>query len=508
MAVTTLRTSKQSTSTQWWARSELRTLNLILLSLVVFSSANGYDGSVMGGLLALENWNEFMNHPSGTYLGWINAIYFLGSAVSFPVGAWASNRYGRKSGMYVGYLFLVAGIAMQAAARSERTFTYARLLIGISSAWFAVSAPVLMNEIAHPTQRSIVSALYMCGYYVGGTISSWVTFGTRNIASNWAWRIPVLLQCVLPLLALPGFLMAPESPRWLVSVGRSEDASKVLATYHSGGRMDDPLVLSQMIEMETTIMAEKEATSSGSYLDMSRTRGNRHRLLISVALGFMTQWAGNGVIAYYLPLVLSSVGITSVTDQTLINACLNLWNLLWAIAAATSVDRFGRRGLFLASAVVMFISFVIVTALSGVFAQTLSSRVGTAVIPFLFIFYAGYDIALTPFLVAYPVEIWQFTLRSRGLTITWVTALASIFLNTFVNGIALASLGWKYYTLFCVLLLLWIVFIYFVVPETRGYTLEQMAVVFDGEDAVPLQTVVLEEKGDADTVVKHADVKE
>jgi MFS family permease len=358
------------------------------------ASANGYDGSVMGGVLALPSWNKFMESPTGTYLGWINAIYWLGNGIAFPVGAWFSNKYGRKPGVYIGYAFLVLGIGMQSAAQNEKTFTYARLFIGIASAWLSISAPVLINEIAYPTHRAIASALYMCGYYVGGTICAWVTFGTRTINSDWAWRVPILLQIALPLFALPGFIIAPESPRWFVSVGRPDKATLVLTEYHAGGRMDDPLVASQMIEIETTITAEKEANNSGSYLDMSRTPGNRHRLVISVTLGFISQWAGNGVVSYYLPLVLNSVGVTSVTHQTLINACLNVWNLLWAVAAALSVDRLGRRVLFLASAVLMFSSFVVVTGLSGSFAETGSSGVGLAVVPFLFLFFAGYDIAL------------------------------------------------------------------------------------------------------------------
>jgi MFS family permease len=149
-----------------------------------------------------------------------------------------------------------------------------------------------------------------------------------------------------------------------------------------------------MREIETTITAEKEATASASYLDMVKTPGNRHRLFISVSLGIFGQWAGNGVVSYYLPLVLDSVGVKSVTDQTLISACLNVWNLIWAVAAAFSVDRLGRRMLFLASAVIMLISFIIVTGLSATFAQTASSSVGLAVIPFLFTFFMGYDIAL------------------------------------------------------------------------------------------------------------------
>ncbi|KAH7134617.1 sugar transporter [Dactylonectria estremocensis] len=438
----------------------------------------------MGGILALPNWKDFMGNPSGAYLGWITAIYWLGNGIGFPVAAWVSNKYGRKPGIFVGYVFLVAGVGMQTAAQNERTFTYSRLFIGIAASWLGNASPLLINEIAHPKQRSVANALFMCGWYVGGTLCGWVTFGCRNIPSSWCWRVPVLIQIVLPLVALPGFLMAPESPRWLISVGRNEEAAEIISKFHAGGDRQSAIVTSQMTEIENTITAEKEAASSGSYADMIKTPGNRHRLFISISLGIFAQWAGNGVVSYYLPLVLTSVGVKSVTDQTLISACLNVWNLLWAVAAATSIDKLGRRFLLLTSASVMLVSFIIVTGLSGSFASTGSKTVGMAVIPFLFIFFAGYDIALTPLLTAYPCEIWQFSLRSRGLTVAWLSTVGAIFINTFVNAIALDAIGWKYYIVFIVMLALLLVTAYFAYPETRGYTLEQIAIVFDGEDAL------------------------
>ncbi|KAL9947135.1 hypothetical protein D7B24_009307 [Verticillium nonalfalfae] len=488
----------------WWKQRHLIRLNWHIISLVMFSSANGYDGSVMSGILALDTWNSFMNFPRGTYLGWITAIYWLGNGVAFPVAAWVSNRWGRKLGIYFGYFFLIIGVGLQAGAPNEKTFTLSRLVIGLASGWLGNSSPLLVNEIAHPKQRSIANALYMCGWYVGGTICGWVTFACRNIPSDWSWRIPVLLQALIPLLALPGFLMSPESPRWLISVGRVDEAADLLAKHHAGGNRDDPLVVYQLSEIETTITAEKEASSSASYADMVKTPGNRHRLFISVTLGFFAQWAGNGVVSYYLPLVLDSVGVKTVTEQTLISACLNVWNLGWAVAAAMNVDRLGRRFLFMSSGVTMLTSFIIVTGLSGAFASSASSSVGMAVIPFLFLFFAGYDIALTPFLTAYPCEIWQFSLRSRGLTVAWCTTVASIFLNTFVNAIALDAIGWKYYFVFIVVLSLMIITVFFGYPETRGYTLEQMAIVFDGVDA-PVNSSDLMEKNAAVSHVADAD---
>lgn len=335
-----------------------------------------------------------MDEPTGAHLGWITAIYWLGNGVAFPIAAWASNRYGRRPGIYMGYVFLILGVGMQGAAQNGTTFLVSRLFMGIASAWLGNGSPLLINEIAHPKHRPIANALFMCGWYVGGTLCGWTTFGCRNIPSEWCWRIPVLLQIALPVLALPGFLMSPESPRWLISVGRKEEAHEIFATYHAGGDKDDALVLYQMREIETTIAAELEATASASYKDMIKTPGNRRRLLISISLGIFSQWAGNGIVSYYLPLILDSVGVTSVTDQTLISACLNVWNLLWAIFAAVCVDKLGRRLLFLLSGSIMLSSFIVVTGLSATFAESGSSKVGLAVIPFLFTFFMGYDIAL------------------------------------------------------------------------------------------------------------------
>jgi len=348
----------------------------------------------MNGLQALPQWHVFMNHPAGAWLGFINAIYWLGNGVSFPIAALVANKYGRKLGVYIGYCFLVLGVVLQTTAKNEIIFVLARLFLGMASAWFGNSVPLLINEIAFPTHRGIVSALFNCGWYVGSIVAGWVTFATRNYVDSWGWRIPSVLQAAIPVIAIPGLLMVSESPRWLVSMGRTEEARKILADAHAAGDVDAPLIDYEVIEIETTLQAEREAHDSTSYLDMVRTKGNRHRLFISISLGVFAQWSGNGVVSYYLALVLQTVGITSVTQQTLISACLQIWNLIFAVGAAFSVDKLGRKVLFLASATTMLISYIIITGLSGSFAQTGTASTGVAVIPFLFIYFAGYDIAL------------------------------------------------------------------------------------------------------------------
>ncbi|PVH80446.1 general substrate transporter [Cadophora sp. DSE1049] len=496
--------------TPWYKRGYLIRLNFVIVSLVMFSSANGYDGSLMNGLQALHQWNDEFNTPSGAWLGFINAIYWVTSALFFPAASWISNRYGRKMGVWIGYIFLIVSTVLQTASHNSAMFVVARVVLGGASAFWSMCVPLLIAETAFPSHRGQVTALYNCGWYVGSLASSWIVFGTRDMASSWAWRIPSVCQVLVPLIALPGFTMSAQSPRWLVSKGRVDEAHQVLANIHAGGDYNHPLVTFELAEIGEAIRVETELNATLSYSDMLKTPGNRRRLLITVSLGVFSQFVGNGVVSYYLALVLSTVGIKSVRDQTLISACLQLWNLFWAAGAALLVDKLGRRALFLSSALVMLVSYIVVTALSASFANSGVSGVGLAVIPMLFIYFAGYDIALTPLFAAYPVEIWPFQLRSRGVTVAWMTAYAVNTFNIFVNPIALDAIGWKYYLVFVFFLVAMVVTVYFFYPETKGYSLEEMTVVFDKKesDIHGLEAGYSDEKADGAKAVAENEIRE
>ncbi|KAL4983599.1 general substrate transporter [Aspergillus falconensis] len=464
----------------WWS-PQLRRLSFCILSLIFFSSSNGFDGSLVNGLQSLDSWMDFMGQPSGTWLGLINAVYSVGALVSTIFAAWCSHRFGRKLCIWIGIVLILAGSILGAAAPNDTVYIVSRVVIGVSSGMVSNAPPLLLNEIAYPVHRSISSCLFMIGYYLGAVISSWVTFATRTYVSSWSWRLPTLLQMLCPLIAIPGFLLTPESPRWLVGQNRVEEARKVLADLHANGDLTAPFVVQEIHEIQEAIAAEKESAASSSYLDMVKTPGNRHRLLITVTLGIFSQWSGNGVVSYYLAMVLDTVGVTATKDQLLISGCLQIWNLIFGAIGAVLVERAGRRPLFLTSAGVMLVSYIIITGLSGSFASTGSAPTGTAVIPFIFIYFAGYDIALTPLLVAYPCEIWPFTLRSRGLGVAWFSAVGALIFNTFVNPVALSAIGWRYYFVFVAILICYGLTSWFVYPETKGYSLESMAHIFDGD---------------------------
>lgn len=186
------------------------------------------------------------------------------------------------------------------------------------------------------------------------------------------------------------------------------------------------------------------------------------------------------------------MGVTSVTNQTLINGFFHLWNLIIAVSAATLVDRIGRRPLLLYSSFGKLVCYIIVTGLSGSFARTGDAATGIAVIPMLFIFFGFYDIAWTPLVVSYPAEIWPYNFRSRGIAVVACSTFGALFFNLFVNPIALAAIGWKYYIVYVIILVVILITVWFCYPETRGRSLEEMAVIFDGDEAaVPDRIAVL-----------------
>ena len=127
---------------------------------------------------------------------------------------------------------------------------------------------------------------------------------------------------------------------------RIDEARAFFIKHHAGGDATSPLVAFELEEVRATLRQEQEHKQSTTYLDMLRTKGNRHRLFITITLGVFAQWNGVGVASYYLAPVLKTIGITSVTNQTLISGMLQIWNLGVAVSAAFSVDWLGRRSSF------------------------------------------------------------------------------------------------------------------------------------------------------------------
>lgn len=469
---------------KWYNNRRLIALNAWIMLLLITSSTNGYDGSMMNGLQSLPQWESAFNNPSGGKLGLLNAIQNIGALAGYPFAPYMSDGIGRRKTVFFGATIMCIATAIQTASQSVGMFIGARFLIGFGVTFAANAAPMLVTEISYPTYRAPLTSLYNSLWYSGSIIAAWTTYGTFKINSTWAWRMPSLLQGIPSVLQFALILFAPESPRWLIRNGREAEALKTLAYYHADGNEQDPLVLYEFEEIRAAIEYDHTVASNVGWKSLIATPGNRKRMRIIVALAFFSQWSGNGLVSYYLTKVFNEIGITGSGTQLLINGILQIWNLGWAVFAAFMVNKLGRRFLFLLSASLMTLFYMAQAICFAEYAEHGHPAAGHAVIAFIFLFYAAYDVAFTPLIVSYTVEILPYNIRAKGFNVfNFVISLALIF-NQYVNPIALDALSWKYYIVYVCWLAFEFVFLWFFLIETKNRTLEETAALFDGDDAL------------------------
>ncbi|KAI9055217.1 hypothetical protein LZ554_000181 [Drepanopeziza brunnea f. sp. 'monogermtubi'] len=450
----------------------------------------------MNGLQTLSYWREYFHHPEGSILGLFNAAMSLGSLTGLLFVPHLVDRFGRKSGVTVGCLVMLVAVGLQTGARNFGMFVAARLLLGLGDCIVLGSAPLLIAEIAHPQDRAVLVTLSAASYHSGAFIASWVTYGTLRIESDWSWRLPSLLQSICSVVILAMMWWVPESPRWLLNRDRPEQALGILAHYHAGGRRDDEFVQLEFTEIRTAITLDREAEAN-SWLDLIRTRGNRKRIGIITAIGFFSQWSGNGLISYYLYQVMNSMGITNPNTQLGINAGLKTWGLLVNVFMSFFVDRVGRRPIYLVSTIGTLVAFTIWTVISARYAIAPQDSLGVAFVFMIFVYGTFYDFK-SGLLASYTTEILPYGIRAKGFTWMNFCVTAALFFNQYVNAIALEALAWKYYLFYCVFLVFEVAVIYFFIIETRYTPLEEIAKFFDGENAVDIAEIANAEMKDMD----------
>ncbi|KAH8722320.1 general substrate transporter [Ilyonectria robusta] len=471
------------TNKYWFQKPHLIRLNLLLLIPLLSSSVSGYDGSLMNGLQSLHQWREYFGNPAGEMLGLVNAAQSIGSVLALPFVGTLSDKFGRKPVLLGGIILITIASIIQAASVNYAMFVVSRIIVGFGGMFVVQPSPMLIAELAYPTHRGKYTSAFWTFYYLGAILASWTTFGTQNHQSAVSWRVPSALQALFPIIQFIFYWQLPESPRWLVAQDRTQEAAAILTKYHDPETENSPLVRHELSEIVETIQHEKAAKSTG-WLALVSTPGNRKRTLIAVCTGAMAQWNGIGVVSYYLTLVLDTVGIKDTFDQTLINGLLQIFNFGAALSAAFLVDRLGRRTLFLWSGVGMLVSYVVWTACSAINSDTGNKSAGIVVVVCLFVFFFHYDIAWTPLLFGYPTEIFPYYLRSKGIALELFAIYGSLIIAAFANPIGLENIGWKYYIVFCVLLVVFLAITYFLFPETKGYSLEEISRIFDGDEAL------------------------
>ncbi|TKA24195.1 hypothetical protein B0A50_05959 [Salinomyces thailandicus] len=461
----------------------------------------GFDQGVVSVILTEDQFlNRFTRIAEGSsgagfWKGLLTAMVELGALLGALNQGWVADKYSRKYSIVIAVVIFTIGSALQTAAVDYSMLTVARLIGGLGIGMLSMVAPLYISEISPPEIRGSLLVLEELSIVTGIVVAFWITYGTRYIDSEWAWRLPFLLQ-IFPGLALGGgIVFLPFSPRWLASKGRDREALINLAKLRQLPTMDRRVQLEWFdiraeVALHQEINAERHPKlQDGSarsrfmleiegWLDCFRS-GCWRRTHIGVGIMFFQQFVGINALIYYSPTLFKTMGL-DYNLQLIMSGIVNICQLLGVTTSIWTMDSFGRRPLLLAGSIVMFLSHLIIAILVARFSYDWPGHrpEGWASVVLLLVYMVAFGMSWGPVPWAMPSEIFPSSLRAKGVALS----TCSNWLNNFVIGLItpplVESTGFGAYVFFAVFCLLSFVWTFFFVPETKGRTLEQMDHVF------------------------------
>ncbi|KAH7397441.1 hexose transporter-like protein [Pyrenochaeta sp. MPI-SDFR-AT-0127] len=463
----------------WYRKKNLRRLYALLLPTCIgIEMTSGFDSQMINTVQIAPTWQAYFDHPRGALLGIISAAYNLGAICALPLVPYVNDTFGRRWAIFIGSWIMVVGAIVQALSVNAGMYIAARWLLGFGIPFCIIAGSSLMGELAYPKERPIMTSLFNALWFVGSLIAAGISFGTQSIKDDWAWRIPSLLQAGPSLVQIVFIFMIPESPRFLISKDKREEAFHTLVTYHAEGDVRSAFAAAEMAQIEHTIRIELE-NSKRSWRELFVVPGLRKRIIIGSFLGLFTQWSGNTLLSYYLNDLLGLIGYSDPQFKGKLNVGLNSWNLVNAVCISLLVRRFPRRKMYLICATSLLCCYVAWTIAVQQYTTTQKVEPARLTIAIIFIYQACYNIGYNALTYTFLVELFPFAQRAKGITVFQFFGRSAGFFTTFVNPIGLHNIRWKWLITYCCWLAFEIVFIYFMFPETYGRTLEELAFLFE-----------------------------
>ncbi|KAK7062039.1 lactose permease [Favolaschia claudopus] len=497
----------------------VRSMQLYLILLVAFmgSFANGFDGSVMSavnGMLQYTDYFGISGADSGGGVGSTTAIIFgiysIGSIVAVPVAGPVTDRLGRRGGMFIGALIIIIGSVTVTTAKHVNALLGGRFVLGLGVGIVQTASPSYVVEMAPPQWRGRLTGLFNTFYYAGSILCTGITIATGRIQSTRSWRAPLAIQIVAAGILVIFSLLLPESPRWLLSVGRKEEALRILARYHGNDDPNSPLVQLEWKEFEEAIkLNASDKRWLWDYSELFNTRNARYRTFLMMLMAFFGQWSGNG-LGYFLTILFDAAGVKTQDERLTLNFVNTIVSAIGAIIGTSLTDKVGRRKMWFWGTLASSCTLMVVTGCTAKWGKEGSNPAGAnAAIAFIFLFGFVYSLAYTPLQALYPAEVLDYNTRAKGMAMYALWVSCASFVNTYAGPIALQHIAWRYYIVYVVWDLFECVVIWFCVVETRGRTLEELDEIF--EDPHPVKAslrrrkvAVVQKEGGAEAI----DVKE
>lgn len=386
-----------------------------------------------------------------------------GAAVGALAGGRFADLFGRRKLLIATAVIFAAGALVCAAATSTGMLIAGRIVVGLGIGLSSGTVPVYISEVSPAESRGWTVSLFQLAITVGILLAYVVDYAFARI-QGWRWMFG--LAVVPAAIFALGMLVLPESPRWLAKQGLEENARAVLARIRGAQNVD-----SEMREIEASL---SHAEEHGHLSDLFAP-AVRPALVVGIGLAVLQQVTGINTVIYYAPIIMQSAGISSASGAILATAGIGAVNVLMTIVSMWLIDRAGRRPLLLTGIAGMAVTLV---CLGAAFRGSTHSSVTTwlAVISVM-AYVASFAISLGPIFWLLIAEIYPLRIRSsaEGLSATFnwgANLLVSLTFLTLVQSLGAPRTFWLYGLLAAGA---WI-FSYWLVPETKGKSLEQIEV--------------------------------
>ncbi|GLI75490.1 hypothetical protein PoHVEF18_003746 [Penicillium ochrochloron] len=472
------------------------------LSILFF----GYDQGMMSGVNNAKDYIDLMGFgytkevdgeltpvvTNSLLQGGIVSVYYLGTLFGGLFGGWLGDRMGRIKSIAVGAVWAVIGASLQCSAQNHNWMICARFINGIGTGILNAIVPVWATETAEHTSRGQFIAIEFTLNIFGVVLAYWLEFGLSFIdggKSAFRWRFPIAFQIIFLLILFVAVWFFPESPRWLVKVGREQEARYILQRLRGSSPEDRVRAEAEFQDIQSIAEMEKTVVHGNSYLSMlfGWKSGDLHigrRVQLVIWLQIMQEWVGIAGVTVYAPTIFSIAGFDSMKSQW-ISGLNNIFYMFATLICVFTLDRIGRRWTLYWGSVVQGIAMFLAGGFSRLAINAKAdgnmgsaSSYGAAAASMIFIFTSTFGATWLTVPWLYPAEIFPLAVRARGnawgvvgwsIGNGWLTLLCPVMFD---------SIGEKTLYVFAASNVITIPMVWALYPESNQRTLEDMDLLF------------------------------
>ncbi|KAI8813814.1 hypothetical protein BJ742DRAFT_849145 [Cladochytrium replicatum] len=463
--------------------------NWIAVLYAIFALAsNAYDASLGWNLSLLNTFKQDVVGGDAYSLASIDVANSIGAFLAPFTYMPLFDGFGRRRGVVIGTIFAFIGVCVQVfgtfGANPNIAFLSGRVInqFGIAIAGAVANAYVM--EISHPAWRGFFGGLFGGVWVWGMYLNQFVILiASLTPETHWQWRVPIMIQFVWVIIIVAMSFYVPETPRWLVHMGREEEARQVIIKWQANDDTTNPMIEAQMEELRELVATAPKFTYLGSInpFPLFANPNVRRRMLIIT----ITTWGwklinlapAGGV---FTTLIYDLIGINNPTVKQGLDIGGDIFSVVGGYFGSFGPERYGRRKLQLWG----YGGAAIFSLLMAIFYQLFASN--QSVIGFGVAFFASkYILGLWNAMVTAPSanlffdEIMPYEHRMRTLFVQQVVSSAMGFGIPYLQAFIFTFLGdYNFYWVFGYSVIQAIT-IYLLVPETKGRTLEQVGEIFD-----------------------------